>query len=72
MQDMLFIMEGQVNQTWHLEKKVSVSSHKICEICYLLWRFFLHYLTFNVTFVYYILIGSYLEWINTPKQERVM
>jgi len=54
---MLFIMEGLANQTWNLAKKVSVSSHKICEICYLLWRFILYFLTFNVTFVYYILIG---------------
>jgi len=54
---MIFVMEGLANQARHLAKKVSVSSHKICEICYLLWRFFLHYLTFNVTFVYYTLIG---------------
>jgi len=54
---MLYIMEGLANQTWHLAKKVSVSSHKICDICYLLWMFFLHYLVFIVTFVYYILIG---------------
>jgi len=56
MRDMLFIMEELANQTWLLAKKVSVSSHKICEIYYLLWRLFLHYLTFNVTFVYCILI----------------
>ena len=53
---MLFIVEGLANQMWHLTKKVSVSSYKICEICYLLWKFFLHYLIFVVTFVYYILI----------------
>jgi len=54
---MLFIMEGLANQTWHLTKKVSVSSHKICEICYLLWSFFSTLFGFNVTFIYYILIG---------------
>jgi len=53
---MLYIMEGLANQTWHLANRVSVSSHEICEICYLLLMVFLHYLTFNVTFVYYILI----------------
>jgi len=34
------IYYGGTSQSKHVAKKVSIFSYKICEICYLLWRFF--------------------------------